>query len=162
PQLQAPLGADADLVEQSGDAASATRAVKAQEAAEVVQKLLSSEVVVEIRILGKVAEPALDPEVAGRPAHDPRVAGGWKHQLQQKLQRGRLAGAVGAEEAEHLAGLDLKRQAIESAAGPLPPESDGVILRELGRLDRERHDSLFLCRRALHLEPDRRLEVLRR
>ena len=108
--------------------------------AKYVEQLLGGQVVVEVRVLGQVADAAPDGDVADRPAEDLGVAAGRKHQLHQQLQRGRLAGAVGAEEAEDLAGLDLERQAIERAVRARAPEADLVVLGEVVRADRGLHD----------------------
>ena len=43
-------------------------------------------------------------DVADRPAQDLGAPDGRENQLHEQLERGRLAGAVGAEEAEDLAG----------------------------------------------------------
>ena len=85
--------------------------------------------IVEIRVLGKIADAPFDAQIADRAAEDLGAAVGWKHELYQQLERGRLAGAVRAEEAEHLAGPDLEREAVERPIGALAPESDRVVLR---------------------------------
>ena len=85
----------------------------------------------------------------GRPRISAR-ARGRKHQLHQQLQRRRLAGAVGAEEAEDLAGLDRQRQAIERAVRTGTPEADRVVLRQLVDVDCGGHaESEGRCRTGL-------------
>ena len=70
-------------------------------------------------------------DVANRPAQDLGAARRRENQLHQQLERRRLAGAVGTEEAEDLARLDLERQAVEGAVGPRAPEADCVVFGEL-------------------------------
>ena len=53
--------------------------------------------------LGQVADPPARLAVADRPAQHLAVARGRPREAEQQLHRGRLAGAVGPEEAEHLA-----------------------------------------------------------
>src|SRR5262249_30141685 len=122
---------DADFVEQPAGAGAALTGRVAEEAGEVDEELLRGQVVVEVRVLRQVTDAPLDGNVAERPAEDLAAARGRKHQLHQQLQRRRLAGAVGAEKAEDLAGRDLQRQAIERAIRALAPEADRVILGEL-------------------------------
>ena len=52
-ELQAPLGADADLVEQRATRGRRSAAAIAEEAAEVVEQLLGGEVVVEVGFSGR-------------------------------------------------------------------------------------------------------------
>ena len=92
------------------------------------QQLFGGQVVVEIGILGQVADAPFDGEIAERAAQNLGVAGGRENQLHQQLQRGRFARAVGAEKAEDLARLDLEGQAIERAIGALAPEADARSL----------------------------------
>ncbi len=61
-----------------------------------------------------------------------RTAAARPQQVQQQPHRRRLAGAVGAEEAEDLAGLHLKRQRLDA-------DDTAVVLREVVRLDGGRH-----------------------
>ena len=75
----------------------------------------------------------LTDEIAERPAEQLGAARRRKHELHQQLQRGGLAGAVRAEEAEDLARLDVERQAVERPIGTLAPEADRVVLGELVR-----------------------------
>ena len=128
--------ADAHLVEQRADAAPAVGRADAEQAAEVGQQLFGREVIVEVRVLRQVTEAALRGEVARRTPEDARLAGRRKHQLQQQLQRRRLAGAVRTEKPEDLAGFHLQREAVEDAPRPLPPEANGVVLGELDGFDR--------------------------
>ena len=50
-------------------------------------------------------------------AENRRAAAGRPHEIEQHADGGRLAGAVGAEEAEHLALRDLERQVLEADDG---------------------------------------------
>src|SRR5581483_1207626 len=130
-QLHAALAADADFVQQARGALPRVGRREPEQAAEVAQELLGGEVVVEVRVLGEVADAPLHAEVAGGAAEDLRTAAGREHQLHQQLQRRGLAGAVGPEKAEDFAGGNRDRQAIEGAVRPLAPEPDRVILGQL-------------------------------
>ena len=50
-----------------------------------------------------------------------------------------LPAPFGPEEAEHLAAVDLERQAVERAVRAPPPEADRVVLGELLDSNRSRH-----------------------
>jgi hypothetical protein len=139
PELQLPLRADAHFVEQPARADAAIGAAIAEEAGEVREQLLGSQVVVEERVFRKVTDALLDADVADRPAEHLRAARRRKHQLHQQLQRRRLARAVRPEKPEHLAGLDVEREAAEGAVGPLPPESNRVVFGEVERGERGGH-----------------------
>ena len=120
-----------DLVEQRRDPRAALGRGVAEERREVVEQFLGRQVVVEVRVLGKVADAPPTVEIADGPAEDLGAAGGREDQLHQQLERGGLARAVRAEKAEDLAGLDRERQAVERAVRALAPEADRVVLREL-------------------------------
>src|SRR5204863_3841649 len=62
-----------------------------------------------------------------------------KHELQQELERRRLAGAVRAEEAEHFAGANLDGETIERAMRAKTPEADCVVFGEVAGLDGGSH-----------------------
>ena len=124
PQLKAALGADTDAVEQRADALAAVGAGIAEQLPEVVEQLLGGEVVVEVGVLRKVADAPARRDVADRPPENLGAPGRRKDQLHEQLQRGGLAGAVRAEEAEDLARLDVERQAIERAVRARAPEAD--------------------------------------
>jgi hypothetical protein len=132
PQLKTPFPADPDFVEQAaGAGAPFGRAADAEEARVIDQQFFGGEVVVEVGILRQVADAALDRQIAERPAEDLGAAPGREHQLHQQLQRRRLAGAVGSEETEHLAGFHVQRQPIERAIRTLAPETYAVVLRQV-------------------------------
>ena len=96
--------------------------------------------IVEVRVLGKVADAAADRDVANGPSEDLGVAARGKHELHQQLQRRRLAGTVGAQETEHVTGRDLDRERVECAVGARPPETDLVVLGKVVRANRGLHD----------------------
>src|SRR6185436_6295721 len=142
-QRKAPLGADAEAIERLADALPAVGGGLAEQPPVVVEQLLGGEVVVEVRVLGKVADAAPDRDVAERAAEDLGLAAGRKHQLHEQLERRRLAGAVRAQEAEDVAGGDVDGQAIERAIGARAPEADQVVLAQLARADRRGHLAFF-------------------
>ncbi len=63
--------------------------------------------------LGQVADATPRRAVAERPAEDRPVALGRPREAEQQLDRRRLAGAVRAEQAEHLAAVDAQVEGIE-------------------------------------------------
>ena len=118
-------------IEQAARAPAALRGVVAEQRAEIHQQLLGGQVVVEVRVLRQVADPALDGQIAERPPENLGAAAGREHQLHEQLQRRRLARAVRAQKSEHLSLADVERQAVERPIRTLPPEADAVILGEL-------------------------------
>jgi hypothetical protein len=78
---------------------------------------------------------------AGRLAEQGRAARSGPHQPQQHAQRRRLAGAVGPEEADHLAPLDGQVQ-------PVDGDVVAVALREAGGLDHGGHGASWRFRRS--------------
>src|SRR5262249_6196348 len=97
-QLEATLGTDPYLVEQTSGARAPLSAVVPEEAGEIRQQLFGGQVIVEVRVLRQVADAPLDVEVANRPAEDFRSPARRIDQLHQQLERCRLAGAVRTEE----------------------------------------------------------------
>ena len=79
--------------------------------------------------LGEVADPSPRRQVAERRAEDAAAAAARTGQAEQQLDDRRLARAVGAEQAEHLAALDGHREAVQRAHA-------SVLLGEVDRLDR--------------------------
>ena len=93
-----------------------------RERAEVLEVLEAAEILVEHHLLGDVGEVPLglerllrdvDPVDACRP-------GRRLDEVEEEVDRGRLAGAVGAEQTEHLAGLDRERQVVEGDVRIVP------------------------------------------
>jgi hypothetical protein len=99
-KLEPTLGANADFVEQARGALTALTDGAAEYPRKVHEQFLGGQVVVEIRVLGKVANPAAHGDVADGAAQDLGVTRGRINQLHQQLQGGGLASPVGAEEAE--------------------------------------------------------------
>ena len=103
----------------------------ASELGQVVQYLRSGQLRVQGEIAGQETDPAADIEALGasvEPEH-PRRARGRLDQVQEQPHRRRLARAVGAEEAEDLARLDLEVEVEEAVPG-------AVVLRKTLRSDR--------------------------
>ena len=105
-----------EALEQVGAAA---RIEAAAQAAQQVDRLAAGQVGPQVHVARHVGEPpvqrhAVAPGVA---AQEPRLAGVGAQQAEQDADRRRLAGAVGAEEAVHLAGLDGQVQPVERARG---------------------------------------------
>src|ERR1043165_3867346 len=106
----------------------------------IVQKLARSQVIVEVRIFGKVADARVHLHVVDVSPEDARAPRGWIDETHQELQRSRFPGAVRAEKAEYLAALNLQRQAIERAHLTLAPEAHFVIFGQIFYLN-DNHDS---------------------
>ena len=117
-----------------------------------VERLLGVEELVEVRLLGQVADPLVLGDVGGRLVEDQRLALGGEEQAEQQLDRGRLARAVGAEQAEDLAPMDLQverlqrldlRAAPEVAVdlGQVPGLDDDVTAHHEGALCKTRWTS---------------------
>src|SRR5439155_18162201 len=92
--------------------------------------------------LRQVADMTSGPQVSDGPAEQPALARGGFQETEQQLHRGRLAGAVGAEESKHLAPRHRHRET---------GESDGVAesLGQLHRLNGRRAGDLAFRRGRL-------------
>ena len=125
------LGAvgQADEAERRVDRSGPVRARQAGEVAVQRQHLPGPHPRLIAEQLGEVADPSPRRPVAERRAEDPAAAAARAGQAEQQLDDRRLARAVGAEQAEHLAALDGHRQAVEGAHA-------SVLLGEVDRLDR--------------------------
>ena len=97
---------------------------------EEVQVLPSRQVLVRNELAREVAHPAVDLDARRRrfQAEDGGATRRRSDEVQERADRRRLAGAVGAEEPEHLAGLDRQGDVDDAARGP-------VRLREVFRHD---------------------------
>ena len=95
--------------------ASASVAGEAVELGRVAQVLAAGHAAVEPDVVGQVADLALDAQrLAGRvEAHDADDAPGRLGQAEQHQDGRRLAGAVGPEQAEHLAGPDREVERLD-------------------------------------------------
>ena len=107
-------------LEAVGERAGERAVVDAAEVGEEIQQLLAGDLLVEGELAGQEARAgaggdAVAPDVE---AEDLRGPGGRAQQAEQRADRGRLAGAVGAEEAEHLAGRDAEGDAPRCRARP--------------------------------------------
>ena len=82
---------------------------------EEVQELPDLHAVVDAEVVGHVADALADADRVARDAVavDGAFAGGGPEQRGEEANRGALAGAVGADEAEHLAGADLEIQVLD-------------------------------------------------
>jgi hypothetical protein len=87
----------------------------AAEAAEQIDRLAAGQVGPEVDVSGHVREPAVERDgIAQRiAAQEPRLARIGAQQAEQNPDRGRLPGAVRAEEPVHLAGLHGQVQPIQ-------------------------------------------------
>ena len=164
PQLHPALRANLHFVQPAARPHSALRAADAEEAREVLQQLLGRQVVVEVGVLGKVAETALHRHIARRPAQDLGRPAGRVDELHEQLEGGGLARSVGAEEAEDLAGGDRQRDRVQRPVGTRAPEADEVVLAQPVGGDRGAHTAriIGLPGGLLQFHRDERVEVRRR
>ena len=122
--------------------------VQAVQPGEVDELLADPHLRVEAALLGHVADPAADLLVdrAAVPAHLPGVGADQAH---RDAHRGRLAGAVGAAEAEHLTGRDGEADPVEHLVVPValvqPVELEHRSSRRRGRLSRHRIGRVHLA-----------------
>jgi hypothetical protein len=91
--------------------------VDTPEVGEEVQQLLAGDLLVEGELAGEEAGAgsrgdAVAPDVE---AEDLRAPGRRAQQAEQRADRGRLAGAVRAEEPEHVTGRDAERDLLDAA-----------------------------------------------
>ena len=91
---------------------------------EVEAELARGQSLVEAEVAGQVADAPPDRDVAARvSAEDLDATLRRTDQVEDQPDRRRLAGAVGAEEAEHLAGADLEVEIDDAALAAVEPWS---------------------------------------
>ena len=129
-----------------------TSAGHVEQPAVEVERLLGVEEAVQVRLLGQVADPLVLGDVGGVAAEDQGLAAGGKEQPQEQLDRGRLARAVGAQQAEDLAAADLQ---VEGLQGPdlLPAPEIAIDLGEVAGFDRRRRLGMRSPRRYARRRP---------
>ena len=125
--LQHPLGVlaqvrvgrslEPDVAEELLDALSPATRLESEQAGAEPEELAAGEIVVEVRVLRQVAHVR-----HARHAQLDR-AGAGPHEPERHLDRGRLAGAVGSEQSEHVVRTDLEVDASEDD-DLLPAEAD--------------------------------------
>ena len=124
----------ADHVDQPADPLVPLGGRDLEQPAVEVERLLGVEEPVEVRLLGQVADPLVLGDVGGRLVEDQGVALGGEEQAEQQLDGGGLARAVGPEQAEDLAPVDLKVEGLEGLDLRASPEV-AVDLGQVPRLD---------------------------
>ena len=100
------------------------------------------EVPVEAEPLGHVSRAGADPEVVDRASFDGEAPGVGPQKPEQAGEQRRLAGAVGADQAERFAAAHLERHAVERA-GPPAEAPVGLGHRVDGNHGRDDTDSGF-------------------
>jgi hypothetical protein len=128
PDLVVHPAGQADLLEQFRDLPPAVVLRQTVQSAVVVHQAVGRMVLREPVVLGQVADPLADVGGAGRLPEQVGVPLPALDDAEEDLDESGLAGAVLAEQAEHLAGLDLQRHAPQ-CLDPL------VALAEVPRLD---------------------------
>src|SRR5205807_1031754 len=103
-----------DHVDQVADALVTLGGGNLEQAAVELKRLLGVEELVQIRLLGKVADPLVLGHVGGGLVEDEGIAFGRKEQPQKQLDGGGLARAVRAQQPENLAAVHLKIEGLES------------------------------------------------
>jgi hypothetical protein len=104
-------------LEPPGEALGRAEVVPPAQAREEADQLPGGEPLVEPEVAGDVADPAPhgDPVAPRVEAEDLETTRGRPDQVEQQADGRRLPGAVRAEEAEHLAGLDLEVELGDAA-----------------------------------------------
>ena len=140
-------GAQADHVDQPVDPLGPLGRRDLEQPAVEVERLLGVQELVEVRLLGQVADPLVLGDVGRRLVEDQRVALGREEQAEQELDRGRLARAVGPEQAEDLAPVDLEVERLERLDLRASPEV-AVDLGQVPCLDNDvtAHHAGALCK----------------
>jgi hypothetical protein len=109
------------------------RGVSRREAADFsveMERLLAGEEFVEVGVLREEADFLAALDLAAVAPEDAGAAGAGGDEAEDDLHGGALAGAVGAQEAVNLAGLDIERE-IAHGGDALAPEGDGEDLGEV-------------------------------
>ena len=110
-----------DHLDQLLGALAAFLRVDVKEAAKKIDRLVGVEVAVKVRFLRQITDARLGLHVARRVVEHRDAAACRVQQAKQHLHRGGLAGAVRAQQSEHLAALDLEVDALDGARlGPAP------------------------------------------
>ncbi len=114
------------------------RAVPARaEGREVVERLAHGHPRIERDVVGHVGDARFDGHfcLARIEPEDAHRAARWAQQVQETLDRRRLAGAVAAEEAVAAAGFDLERESVHGVGMPVAPHQpidvDGRVVRHV-------------------------------
>ena len=99
---------EADARDQAIGAAASLRRRHVAQRADEIQELFRREVIVEVGALGQVADPALGRQARHRQPQHLGAPAGREDEAHQHLEGGGLAGAVGAQEPEDLAAMDVE------------------------------------------------------
>ena len=96
---------------------------------EVVERLAHGHPRIERDVVGHVGQPRLDGDFVARriEAEHAHRAARRPQQIQQALDRRRLAGAVAAEEAVAAAGLDAQVEAVDRVGATEPADEAGDL-----------------------------------
>ena len=78
-----------------------------------LKRLFGVQELVKVRLLGKVADPLVLGDVGRRLVEDQGLALGREQQAEQQLDRRGLSRAVGSEQSEDFAAMDLKVEGLE-------------------------------------------------
>src|SRR5262249_47796823 len=115
-----------------------------------LQELAARELVVQIRLIGHVADelPSLVPLADDVETADPQRAARGKEQADHELDGRGLAGAVGAKKGEQLAGLNAQVQVVDGGLG-------AVVLGDVVDFD---HLLTWISKKT-HAKTQRRKEI---
>src|SRR5262245_31878199 len=86
-----------------------------EEPAVEIEGFFGVEKFVQIRLFGKVTDSLILADLGGRLAKDQGIAVRGEQQAEQQFDRGGLPGAVGTQQAEYLASMDLQIECVESS-----------------------------------------------
>ena len=154
PECHATLGAEPDAIQEHRGTSPGGRGAHSAELTVVGEQFLSAEIVVEDGVLRQEPDATARRDVRDGKTEEMRAARGRRHKPHQQLERGALAGAVGAEAPEDLPGRHTEGERVECAIGARTPETDRVVLGEaIDGEDRFGHVVRAACRRTSRRHP---------
>src|SRR5262249_10462569 len=116
--------------EEGDDTLSACGGGEIRKARVVVKQFAGGQIIVEIGLLGEIADLPVHSDIVNRTAANSRRTGSWENQSREQLESGGFAGTVRSQETEDFPVLNLKLKVIERPAHALAPEADRVVLGE--------------------------------
>src|SRR4029077_10760506 len=107
-QLNVGRRGEADELEKSDHALAAVGGSEAEKPSVIIEEFARRQIVIEVGLLGKIADFAVHADVVDRFAADARRSSRWENQPHEQLQRGGFAGSIRAEKAEDFAVFDAQ------------------------------------------------------
>src|SRR5262245_15992533 len=101
----------------------------------VLEGRIAGEMPRHAQVFGEVADQPPAAAVAGCKTEQRRLAGRLAHDAQQRLDEGRLAGAIAAQEPKNFTPLDAQAHPLKRGYPPTTQHTFDVRFRQLARLD---------------------------